>query len=118
MTPIELIQQVPQAVDSVKDFLGYGRDGILLAVLFFVVKTLRDTNRENAERSVAQQKQCDDRNDKTVGVVDGICDRFSDTTLKLQDGLAKMQEAQREASDKREERLHETLREFRTNPKG
>lgn len=98
-------------------YLQYGIAGFSLAILVFVVRVLREVSKESADRGDLQRRECDARNDKTVATVDSICDRFADTqvaTAKLfsETTMALVHE-QRDASDKREERLLLAMRELK-----
>lgn len=124
---------------------NYGIGGIAILATVYVARCWRESMKEAAEaagkaakeaadRLVAQNKECGDRNEKTVAVVDDICDRFgattvsntkmlTDTVTQLRADAARQQEQfvtlvreQREAHQKREEKLEQVLRDFRMQP--
>jgi flagellar biosynthesis/type III secretory pathway M-ring protein FliF/YscJ len=87
----------------------WGLGAILLAVLFFAVNTIRQITEKGADRAVDAQKNCDAHN-KTV-----VCE-FSTTVLKMNEQHQQLVNDMRQASERREERLHELAREIRGLP--
>ena len=82
------------AAFTLKDGAQLGTVGIVLGVLVFVVRVLREvtkdaadrqatTAKENADRVAMQERECAARNEKTVSQVDAICDRFADTQIAV-----------------------------------
>jgi hypothetical protein len=110
-----------------------------VVALVFAVKAWRDSvkeaaalaaqaAKEAADRMEKQNLECHARNEKTVAVVDGICERFTETTtlntkmlsdtvtqlrtdqVRQQEQFMALAREQREAHERREERLEQTLR--------
>lgn len=106
-TTLALLSQMPVPGGwDVKDYLNGGFALLMLGVLTFVVRVLQQTSKENAERAVAAQKACDDRQEKTVATVDGICDRFASTVQAIV-------KEHRDERGRLEERLLDELRDAR-----
>jgi uncharacterized membrane-anchored protein YhcB (DUF1043 family) len=108
--------------DSTKDAAAAAKDAAAAAAL---------AAKEAADRIEKQNRECNDRNDKTVAVVDSIAERFSesqtlsakmlaDTVTQLRSDEARRQEQflaltreQSERHERREERLEQVLKELK-----
>ena len=118
MMILQLLQD--PALTTAKDVAQWGLGAILLAVLFFAVRTIQQITDKGADRAVDAQKNCDLHNAAMV-------DSFTSTVCKMDEARSRQQEAltttmlntvreSREASERREDRLHETLRDLRGLP--
>lgn len=89
--------------------------------------------KEHAAALAAANKECNDRNEKIVATVDSICDRFGETTTintklltdtvshlkaegaRLHEQYAALTREQREAHERREQRLEGLVRELKAS---
>lgn len=98
-------------------YLQYGINGVMMGVLVFIVRTLQQVQRESAERSAVERKNCDDRNDKTILTVSDICDKFGNaqesTTKVFSETTMTLVREQRAASERREDQLLTALKEMK-----
>ena len=90
--------------------MQWGLGAMLLAVLYFAVNTIKQVTKENADRAQKAQENCDTHNKEVV------CE-FSKTVLSMNESHQTLVAEMRLASDKREERLHDLVRELRTPQK-
>lgn len=75
-----MIHMPPQAeLNDIVPFLQYGIAGVSLGILWFVVKVLRETNTENAERHEKSHRECAEQQASNVAVLDKVTERFSAT---------------------------------------
>lgn len=87
----------------------WGLGAILLFVLFFAVNTIRQITKEGADRASKAQENCDAHNTKVVG-------EFSSTVCKISESHKELVGEMRQASERREDRLHDLVRELRGLP--
>ena len=84
--------------------------GAFLAALIFAVNTIRQISEKGADRAEKAQANCDQHNKATV-------EQFSNTVCKMDEGHRELVTEMRQASERREERLHELVRELRGLPR-
>ena len=85
----------------------WGLGAILLAVLFFAVNTIRQITKEGADRTAKAQENCDSHNRAVVS-------EFSTTVCKMNDAHRELVCNMRDASERREDKLHDLVREIRS----
>ena len=114
---------VPAVAGDLSAYFQYGIAGISLGILVFVVRILQQIQKDNADRAAAANKECADRNERTVQSVDAICDRFGETqtmTAKtFADAVGKAQDAQmtlvrehRSDAEAREQRFLQAVKDM------
>jgi len=103
---------------------------VMLVALWRAVYIMRDIYREFTANSAAERKECNDRHDKKDQLVAAQCtmlvesgrslvetsDKMSQTILSINNSKLESEKAMREFSERREERLHDLVREVRKEP--
>ncbi len=73
----------PQAeLNDIVPFLQYGIAGVSLGILWFVVKVLRETNTESAERHEKAHRECAEQQASNIAVIDKVIAGMGDMTMQ------------------------------------